>query len=227
MRIVFVRHGHPNYKDDCLTELGHKQAALAAERLKNEGIQKIYSSTCGRAYETAEYTAKKLSLDIEKCDFMREIHWGNKEVQLPDDGHPWHTARTLAAEGRDLLDTDWSEKEPFCQNKLVGFSKKVAEDIDIWLETLGYKREGMYYRVGQRPFDTVAMFSHGGSSTAAIAHLFNLPIPFFCSAIRPDFTAVTVVKFSDDEGKLVAPEFEIVNDARHIKALKTEIVFDK
>ncbi len=27
MRIIFVRHGHPNYERDCLTELGVKHAA--------------------------------------------------------------------------------------------------------------------------------------------------------------------------------------------------------
>ena len=54
MRIVFVRHGHPNYEKDCLTELGHKQAQAAAERVANEGICEIYASTCGRAYETAQ-----------------------------------------------------------------------------------------------------------------------------------------------------------------------------
>jgi probable phosphoglycerate mutase len=124
------------------------------------------------------------------------------------------------------LATDWQETEPFCQNKIIGYSNKVAEDIDLWLETLGYEREGLYYRVGERPFDTVAMFSHGGSSSAALTHIFNLPLPFFCSAIRPGFTAVTVVKFSDEEGKLVAPEFEILNDARHIMHIDAELVFD-
>lgn len=73
MRIIFVRHGYPNYVNDCLTELGHKHAAAAAERLKDEGIEQIFSSTCGRAYETAEYIAKKYNLPIVKCDFMREI----------------------------------------------------------------------------------------------------------------------------------------------------------
>ena len=33
MRILFVRHGHPNYEKDCLTDLGHLHAAAAAERL--------------------------------------------------------------------------------------------------------------------------------------------------------------------------------------------------
>ena len=38
MKIFFVRHGHPDYKNDCLTELGRKHAQAAAERLKNSGI---------------------------------------------------------------------------------------------------------------------------------------------------------------------------------------------
>ena len=40
MRIVFVRHGHPNYKDDCLTELGHLHAKAAADRPKISSIDK-------------------------------------------------------------------------------------------------------------------------------------------------------------------------------------------
>ena len=30
MRIIFVRHGEPDYKRDCLTETGKAQAAAAA-----------------------------------------------------------------------------------------------------------------------------------------------------------------------------------------------------
>ena len=38
MRIIFVRHGEPDYARDCLTEAGRRQAAAAAERLAEEGI---------------------------------------------------------------------------------------------------------------------------------------------------------------------------------------------
>ena len=44
MRIILIRHGDPNYEKDCLTELGHKQASAAAQRLLSEGIDEIYSS---------------------------------------------------------------------------------------------------------------------------------------------------------------------------------------
>ena len=39
MRILIVRHGDPNYELDCLTEKGKREAALMAEKLKNEKIQ--------------------------------------------------------------------------------------------------------------------------------------------------------------------------------------------
>ena len=55
MRIIFVRHGEPDYVHDCLTEKGKIQAAAAAERLRDEGIAEIYSSPLGRARETADY----------------------------------------------------------------------------------------------------------------------------------------------------------------------------
>ena len=49
MRIIFVRHGEPNYEKDCLTPLGKLQAEAAAERLRDEGIDTVFSSPFGRA----------------------------------------------------------------------------------------------------------------------------------------------------------------------------------
>jgi len=49
MRIIFVRHGHPNYEKDCLTPLGRQHAAAAAERLKDEGICRICGLHSGTA----------------------------------------------------------------------------------------------------------------------------------------------------------------------------------
>ena len=52
MRIIFVRHGEPDYRNDCLTDLGRLQAQAAAERLREEGIEEIWSSPLGRAAES-------------------------------------------------------------------------------------------------------------------------------------------------------------------------------
>ena len=39
MKIYFVRHGHPDYKNDCLTELGHKQG-----KQRQSGLRIVESS---------------------------------------------------------------------------------------------------------------------------------------------------------------------------------------
>lgn len=226
MRIIFVRHAHPNYAMDCLTNLGHKQAAAAAKRLKEEGIQKIYASSCGRAVETAEYTARELSLNIEQYDFAREISWGSMDEEpIFRNGHPWRTVDDMVAKGQSLVYTDWMDREPFCNNKVIQHVQSIAYNTDAWLNTLGYEREGNYYRVGENANKTVAMFSHGGSSSAMLARLFNLPFPFVCGTMCPEYTAITIVSFSSEIGTLVSPRFEIMNDARHIQDLQVENIY--
>lgn len=228
MRIIFVRHGHPNYELDCLTTLGHKHGDAVAERLKGEPIEKIFSSTCGRALETAEHIDKNFGLGVEGLEFMREIKWGSADGSpVYEDGHPWMNSDYLVEQGKDLLDKDWRASEQYRNNKAVVSGDTLGEKLDEWLATLGYTREGDYYRVGKVRYGTIVLVSHGGASSAALARLFNLPFPFVCSAICPDYTAVTIVTFSEKEGALVAPKFELMNDARHIANIeeKRETVY--
>ena len=223
MRIIFVRHGHPNYDLDCLTPLGHKHGDAVAERLKSEPVEKIYSSTCGRAMETAEHIDKNFGLGVEGLEFMREIKWGSVDgTPVYEDGHPWLNSDYLVEQGKDLLDKDWRASEQYRNNKMVTAADKLGEGLDEWLAELGYTREGAYYKVGNVRHGTIVLVSHGGASSAALAHMFNLPLPFVCSAICPDYTAVTVVALSEKEGALVAPKFEIMNDARHIAEIRRE-----
>ena len=225
MKIIFVRHGHPNYNDDCLTELGHPQAEAAAERLKDEKIDKIYSSSCGRAYETACHIAARHNLEVEQLDFMRELNWG---AQNSDDFvHPWWTADAWVKDGKDNMNTDWQNDSDYKGHKIVANYNKMVADFDNWLETLGFEREGNYYRVKRKNRDTVMMVSHGGSSSVALSHIFNMPFPFVCHAICPDYTAITVVSLSGDEGELASPRFELMNDARHIAGIEAENYFGR
>lgn len=228
MRIIFVRHGHPNYEKDCLTELGHLQAEAAAQRLACENIEKIYSSTQGRAVQTAEHIANKAGLDIEQLDFMREIAWGSVDDDLiPHNGHPWFTADDMVTNGESILNPDWASIPYFCRNKVVESVKKIDKAFDCWLSSLGYEREGKFYRVGKSTYDTVVLASHGGSSSAVLAHIFNLPFSFVIGTLRPDFTGITVIDFSGEEGTLISPRIEVLNDAAHIKELSTDNVYGK
>lgn len=219
MKIVLVRHGHPDYVNDCLTPLGHEQAEKAALRLKNEGIQQIFSSPFGRAQETALHTAKLLSLDVTTLDFMREIKWGSCDGnEVFADGHPWDTSLYAISQGHSLMDENWTKQPPFCNNIVFTELERVAKQSDEWIEALGYKREGANYRViGDNTDRIIALFSHGGSSSALLSHFLNLPFFYLCRAVCPDFTAITVLSLSDEKGALTAPMIELANDSRHIK----------
>ena len=227
MRIYFVRHGHPNYRDDCLTDLGNLQAKACSDRLENEGIQKIFASSHGRAMETAGYTAKKLGLDVEPIDFIREVHWCSKtEAPIFKDGNPWFVADDMVLNGEDIFDKNWAENPRFSCSVIGEHAKRVADGIDSWLRDFGYEREGNYYRVvGDNTKQTVAIFSHGGASSAALSHLLNVPFSWFVEVTRLNFTSITVVDFGDEVGTLTFPRLALLNDARHIEGIDSDLFF--
>lgn len=228
MRLIYVRHGHPNYEKDCLTELGHQHAAAAAERLQNEGIEKIFSSTCGRAMETARHTAEKTGLSVEGHDFMREIGWGTLCGEpLFRDGHPWDTADQMVLENKSLVDPDLLAKEPFCRNEVTRYVDRMAKESDQWLASLGFQREGLYYRCLGERYRTVAAFGHGGASAALFSRMLNLPFLFLCCSMGLDYTGITVLSLKNDPGQLITPRIEVFNDARHIQHLKIQNVFNR
>ena len=221
MFIVFVRHGHPNYKLDCLTELGHNQAAAAAERLADEGIEKLYASPLGRAQQTAGHIAERLGLEIETLPFMREIGWGAEDgSEMAFGGHPWYVAWDMAARGQSLTSPTFADEPPFAGNRVVPMAKDKAKDFDALLRDLGYTREGDFYRVGTPKYKKIAVVSHAGSSTAVIAHMLNWPLPLAYGTTEPECTAITTLLLSDEEGKLCAPKIRVMNDARHIFAVE-------
>lgn len=212
MRIVFIRHGHPDYARDCLTELGRKQAAAAAQRVSGEGISRIFSSTNGRALETAGFTADLLGLEVEGCDFMREVRW------WPEPS-PWELLDARVAAGVSLLDDDWTQSPDFGANdRLVQSIRACQQGTEEWLASLGYVREGTFFRVKEAAQEnlTVAAFGHGGATAAILSCILSAPYPFVCSSMGPDFTGVTIVQLPCRPGELVTPRFEIMNDARHI-----------
>ncbi len=225
MKIIFVRHGHPDYANDCLTKKGHPQAEAAAERLKDEQVDTIFSSSCGRAYETAEHIAARHNMKIIKLDFMREIDWG---VRGTDDFvHPWDCADEWIANGKSVMDYDWRNTPEYKDSTFVKNYDKVIKGFDDWIGQFGLCREGDYYRVTKENSDTIMLVSHGGSSSAVLSHILNLPFPFVCQTIRPYFTAITVVSFKNKIGELTAPKLELVNDAKHIEKITAENMYGK
>ena len=220
MRIVFVRHGHPDYVNDCLTELGRQQAIACAEKMVYEGIDLIFSSTCGRAMETAEFTAKRLGIRVIPEDFMREVKWGeiDESSVLVDNGHPWNTAQVLSEDSDfGLMSFDWRDHKYFSGNKVTSCVDFVGDSFSKWLTQFGLRfcENGKIYCANPCD-DTVAVFSHGGSGAAMLSKLFNLPFPYVCLTYNMNFTSITVVDIPSKQDSFVAPRLARLNDDRHV-----------
>ena len=144
MRILFVRHGEPDYAHDCLTETGRAQAQAAAVRLRGEGIEEIWSSPLGRAQETAKAASEALGLPVQTLDFMREVTWGSTDgAELYAGGHPWAIVDEMARQGIELNYPDWRESPYFRTNRVVECVDSVEKGIDDWLAGFGYVREAI------------------------------------------------------------------------------------
>lgn len=227
MRIVFVRHGDPDYENDTLTELGHRQAALAAERLKEEGIEEIWASTMGRATQTAEYASKALGLPVKPLDCMRELNWGGRDGGPAfADGHPWDIADEIARQGENLGREDWRNHPYFVNNRVLDSVRTVEEGIDEWLAGYGYIRRGYgyFHTAAEERHRTVALFSHGGSSCAAMGHILNIPFPQMCGMLHLAFTGITILRLDRNAGPGTQPCLELGNDGKHIRE---SLVWDK
>ncbi len=235
MRLIFVRHGEPDYANDCLTENGRKQAECTAARLHDEKITAIYASPMGRAVETASYTAKDHGLDIRILDFMHEINWGDRDSvtgtdeKVPNGGHPWTLAYRMLTEDPSYVGADeWREHPYFRDNSCIDCYKTVAEGFDGFLDSLGFVRKnGLYECVGAND-DTIALFAHGGSGAVMFSHVLNLPFPFALTTLPYGVCSVSVLDFSAQNGELVVPRLELFNDMGHISTIKQEkLHFDK
>ncbi len=225
MRIIFVRHGEPDYDRDCLTDEGRRQAAAAAERLMREGISEIYTSPCGRASETASFTAARLGLPVTTLDYLHEITWGGEGI--PCKGHPWTLGDRMLEDGFDFQTEDWQEHPFFCKNAAMECYRMITGQIDAFLASHGYIHEGCRFLCEGGKNKTIAIFSHGGSGACVLSHLLGLPFPYVLSVMPYGFTSVIILDFAVKEGAYVFPRLELFNDCAHTDQASGEIVLQQ
>lgn len=89
MRIIFIRHGDPNYENDCLTEKGEREAKLLAKRVaKWENISRFYCSPLGRAKQTASYSLAAVGREAITYEWMKEFMYKIEDPTTGRNGVP-------------------------------------------------------------------------------------------------------------------------------------------
>ena len=226
MRLIFVRHGEPDYERDCLTENGIEQAKSTALRLKDEKLSAIYASPMGRAAETASFTAKQHGLEVKTLDFMHEIDWGDAEETddpLAYDGHPWTLAYKYLTETTGAAGAPgWAEHHYFKDNRCMKYYDMISGRFDEFLSGFGLVRKNGLYYCEKSCTDNIALFAHGGSGAVMFSHVLSLPFPFVLTSLPYGVCSVSVIEFDGTEGKMCVPRLEIFNDMGHIASFKAE-----
>ena len=115
MKIIFIRHGEPNYEIDSLTEKGWREAELLSKRTAKWNVTDFYCSPLGRAKDTASFTLKNVGREAEILPWLREF---DAPVLDPETGKrriPWDFLPDVLDANRDLYDQDLWTKNPIMQ----------------------------------------------------------------------------------------------------------------
>lgn len=218
MRILFIRHGDPDYVHDTVTEKGHREAALLAETAENLRVGDCYMSPLGRAQDTAGYTLRKLGLTAKTLEWLEEFPAKidvNQSEELanayPDAKLRMEAGKYLPRIAWDMVPSYWTEHPEYMDRErwrtsevarcsdIVSLYDSVTKSFDELLAEYGYVRENLHYRVEKESTETITFFCHFGITCVLLSHLWNVsPFVLWHSlALAP--TSVTEVVTEERE----------------------------
>lgn len=178
MKIIFIRHGEPNYEIDSLTPKGVVEATCLQERVKHIGAKKFYVSPLGRARKTAEIALEGTGIEPEVLPWIREF---NGHCYDPRDGHYRHCWDLLPKDWTkypEMYDKDCWTKAPIYKDTDVDYEYNIVkEGIDNFLKEYGYTHDGNYFKIEKRNDDTVVIFCHMAVTLLIIGYLTGIAAP--------------------------------------------------
>ncbi len=243
MRILFVRHGDPDYANDTLTEKGHREAACLAETALDLKMGDCYVSPLGRARDTAAYSLKKLGKTAETLDWLREFPAtvnvnGNDEllrcypnVKTNEDGTfrlriPWDMVPGYWTEHPEYMDRfAWRDSEVAKHSQIVSDYDNIARELDALLAKYGYIRENDHYRVEKENDQTITFFCHFGVTCAMLSHLWNVSPFILWHGLGLLPTSVSEVVSEEREQGIAYFRGLRLGDQSHLYAAKEEPSF--
>jgi len=230
MLLYIVRHGDPNYVDDCLTERGRLQAEAVGKRIAASGINQIYSSPMGRAKQTAEPACRLLGLPCGIEDWAHEV----EDERLSMEPYGKATSVSLIQNtyflengGIDLPYERAFEAVSFRSSGMQEAQARIVAGGREFVERLGYKEENGVYRILRANEDKVALFCHSVMARAWIAHLLHIPIHIMWSGFHYTHTGVTVIELRNRENGITAPTCLCMNDMSHLYKDGPDMKYDR
>lgn len=175
MEIVLIRHAEPEWARDGLsidnpglTERGHQQAALLAERLAHERFDAVFVSPMVRAQQTAEPIVATLGVGSSTEDWMEELRmpdWTGTPSDEVDDLFRQAAARP-AEEHWDGMAGGESFRD---------FHERVTKGVSATIAELGVTphADPLLWEV-DAPEARALFIAHAGTNATIISHLLGV-----------------------------------------------------
>lgn len=200
-RFYIVRHGETEWNaanriqghtDIELTEKGIEQARQAAERLRRERIDLVYSSDLKRASVTGEAIAAVHGLDVMTTPLLREAylgHWQGLTIQEAAEKYPEEHAEYIK---------DSIANRPPGAEKL----EEVIVRCKMFLDQM----------TAEYPDGHIAVGAHGGSVRGLVAAAFGFG-PEIYRRIRMDNGSLTIIEIKNENPLLIC-----LNDTCYLRS---------
>lgn len=217
MRLIFIRHGEPDYEHDTLTEKGWREAECLASRVEKWKIDEIFCSPLGRALDTARPSLKRLGREAVVLPWLEEFRGKIKNPRKNKIGVPWDFFPDDWTKEPLLYDKDNWPKAPVMQTGPVEeVFGETCRGIDSLLAERGYVREGGFYRVKETRDENLVFFCHQGITLAILAHLLGVAAPVFWQGIFLPPTSVTIAGMEEVKAGAASFRCQGMGDVRHL-----------
>ncbi len=227
MKLLFIRHGDPDYIHDDLTPVGRREAEMLSLRIAALAPEHCFVSPMGRAKATAALTLIKTGGTASERPWLREF-----EIPLarPDlEGLsviPWDwLPRDWMGDPRFFDPVRWRENEILRAAGVPRAYDQVTAAFDALLAEHGYVREGPYYRAERPNAETLAFFCHFGVSCVFLSHLMHLSPMVLWHGLCMAPSSVTTVYTEERRPGIASFRAASIGDCSHLYARGAEPSF--
>ena len=227
MKIVFIRHGDPNYELDALTEKGILEAKALIPRVEKMNADYYYVSPLGRARQTAQIAIERIDKEAKVLDWLREFPAVVKHICEPDPGPQcWDWMPSDWAKEPSFYDIDHFYDHPVMKN---GHVKEIYEDVinhvDALLKKHGYAKNGKTFDVLNGNHDTLCFFCHFGIECVLLSYLINVSPMILWHGFVAAPSSVTIVNTEERQKGIASFRISHFGDTSHLDASGLEPSF--
>jgi probable phosphoglycerate mutase len=238
MRLLFIRHGDPDYKIDGLTEKGKIEAQCLAKHIQDFGIDDVYVSPCGRAQRTAEYSLEVLGKEATTLKWLEEFpalfdpNIADEETKKAypnelfkkkdsDEYHKrivWDVMPSYYKAHPEILDVHtYMDSDIVKYTDMPEVYERVISGFNQLLSDYGYERDGNVFKVRESNDKTIAFFCHFGLTSVLLSYLWGVSpfVPMQFLAMAP--TSVTEIVTEEREKGIAIFRTLRVGDITHLK----------